>query len=407
MKLRNIRVIPLLAMALVLGVVLSTLVVDRLGAHGGDSSVVHACVRNEIGLVVVIGENESCPADWTSRDWEIQGPAGLAGPTGPAGPEGLDGDTGPTGLQGPEGGPGPTGLQGLQGDPGPAGPAGSSLWSQSGSDIRYTDGKVGVGTSFPAARLDVVQGFFTNPVLSVSNGGPAGPNGSTLMSFKGINSTDNVTLDILTNNIASPIQYIAIEAGGTQNAWLVLQPAGGNVGIGTNSPSDRLHVSGGNIRVTGGAFIDDGTTLNVPDYVFEAGYALMPLEELRAYIAEEKHLPNVPSIDDVNAMGLNLSDFQMRLLEKVEELTLYTLQQDDMIQAQAAEIAGLMAQVLLPRGAEDGGRAAATFNVSARPVHWLLGLPVVLLLLGLTLTVVARRKDNAEAKRGNESPHWR
>ena len=227
------------------------------------------------------------------------------------------------------------------------------------------------------------------------------------MSFKGINSTDNVTLDILTNNIASPIQYIAIEAGGTQNAWLVLQPAGGNVGIGTNSPSDRLHVSGGNIRVTGGAFIDDGTTLNVPDYVFEAGYALMPLEELRAYIAEEKHLPNVPSIDDVNAMGLNLSDFQMRLLEKVEELTLYTLQQDDMIQAQAAEIAGLMAQVLLPRGAEDGGRAAATFNVSARPVHWLLGLPVVLLLLGLTLTVVARRKDNAEAKRGNESPHWR
>ncbi len=109
--------------------------------------------------------------------------------------------------------------------------------------------------------------------------------------------------------------------------------AGGGVGIGTNAPQDRLEVSGGNIRVTGGSFIDDGTTLSAPDYVFEKDYPLMSLDELRAYIVQEKHLPNVPSADDIKKDGLNLSEFQMRLLEKIEELTLYILAQQEQIEA--------------------------------------------------------------------------
>ena len=53
----------------------------------------------------------------------------------------------------------------------------------------------------------------------------------------------------------------------------------------------------------------------------------MPVEQLGEYVAKEKHLPNVPSAAEVKENGLNLGQFQSRLLEKIEELTLYTVQQ--------------------------------------------------------------------------------
>jgi len=64
----------------------------------------------------------------------------------------------------------------------------------------------------------------------------------------------------------------------------------------------------------------------VPDYVFEPGYNLLPLDDLAAFVQREKHLPNIPNAAEIKASGLDLSQFQMRLLEKVEELTLYTLE---------------------------------------------------------------------------------
>jgi hypothetical protein len=119
----------------------------------------------------------------------------------------------------------------------------------------------------------------------------------------------------------------------------------GSVGIGTTSPQSKLHVSNGDIRVSTGSFIDDGTTLNVPDYVFEDSYKLMPIDELKNFIRENKHLPNVPNVSDVKANGVNLSQFQMRLLEKVEELTLYTLAQHDQNEELKKRIAALEEQL--------------------------------------------------------------
>ena len=67
------------------------------------------------------------------------------------------------------------------------------------------------------------------------------------------------------------------------------------------------------------------------DYVFNANYNLKPLTEVEAYITKHKHLPNVPSTSDVEANGINVVEMQATLLQKIEELTLYLLQENKRI----------------------------------------------------------------------------
>jgi len=134
-------------------------------------------------------------------------------------------------------------------------------------------------------------------------------------------------------------------------ADLVMRTAGSNtlacyngyVGI-NGYPS----TSGAKLQVNGDCqaadFISDTTTY--PDYVFEDDYKLMPLDELAAFIAEEGHLPKIATEKEVEAFGgVKLGELQVQLLEKVEELTLYTLQQEERIKAQQEAYDALKAQV--------------------------------------------------------------
>ena len=100
----------------------------------------------------------------------------------------------------------------------------------------------------------------------------------------------------------------------------------------------------GNLTVTGTVTT---ATQTIPDYVFEDDYNLLSLEELKAYIEKENHLPNIPSASDFEERGMrvDISLFQMKLLEKIEELTLYTLQQQETIEQQAEEISDLNNQL--------------------------------------------------------------
>jgi len=193
-----------------------------------------------------------------------------------------------------------------------------------------TGGSLGIGTTTPAFPFHLIGAVAADGVSKIQNTNATGFSGfvyadSAAVSRMFIGVDNNNSQARIAAFSTSPLIFV------TNNIERARIDSSGNVGVGTTTPSSKFHVNGGDIRVSGGSFIDDGTTLNVPDYVFDDSYKLMSLDEVHKFIEENKHLPNVPSVKDVKSSGLNVSQFQMRLLEKVEELTLYTLAQHEQI----------------------------------------------------------------------------
>lgn len=112
----------------------------------------------------------------------------------------------------------------------------------------------------------------------------------------------------------------------------------GNVGIGTAIPDEKLTVKG-KIH-TQEVRVDMAGPL-VPDYVFENDYKLKSLQEVEDFIKENKHLPEIPSAQEIEKNGLMLAEMNMHLLKKIEELTLYCIDQNKKIENQAKEIESL------------------------------------------------------------------
>ncbi|UGU18136.1 hypothetical protein LS482_09675 [Sinomicrobium kalidii] len=77
---------------------------------------------------------------------------------------------------------------------------------------------------------------------------------------------------------------------------------------------------------------------NWPDYVFEEDYKLQPLEELEHYIRSNRKLPEIPSAEEVEEKGVDLGEINRRLLEKIEELTLYVIDQNKSIKQLQEEV---------------------------------------------------------------------
>lgn len=102
--------------------------------------------------------------------------------------------------------------------------------------------------------------------------------------------------------------------------------ATGNVGIGTTTPARALSVNG-EIEAEEVVVVPD-----VPaDFVFEDEYPLPSLEEVAQHIDEHGHLPEIPSAAEMKADGVGLSTMQMKLLQKIEELTLYLIEQNKVL----------------------------------------------------------------------------
>ncbi len=98
-----------------------------------------------------------------------------------------------------------------------------------------------------------------------------------------------------------------------------------NIGIGTdNTRGYKLAVAGDILCEK----IKVATQENWPDFVFEGEYNLLDVKQLEKFIKENQHLPNIPSADSIENSGYNLSEMDAKLLQKIEELTLYIIEQN-------------------------------------------------------------------------------
>jgi len=113
-----------------------------------------------------------------------------------------------------------------------------------------------------------------------------------------------------------------LKIAGTSNSYIL----NGNVGIGTTNPKNKLDVNGTihskEVKVD---------MIGWSDFVFKKEYNLPSLEEVEKHIAEKGHLENIPSEEEVLKNGINLGEMNAKLLQKIEEMTLYMIDQNKQI----------------------------------------------------------------------------
>lgn len=122
----------------------------------------------------------------------------------------------------------------------------------------------------------------------------------------------------------------------------------GKIGIGTEQPDELLTVKG---KIHTQEVLVDLNGAVAPDYVFEyyfegasdlnPKYTFPTLAEVAAYIEKEHHLPGIPSAKQLESEGFSLKEMNLLLLQKIEELTLYTLEQQGEIKLLKEKVAGL------------------------------------------------------------------
>ncbi len=167
------------------------------------------------------------------------------------------------------------------------------------------NGNVGIGATNPAFKMDVAGRM---RLRTQADGNSAGlwlnnPANTNTIAFMGI--ADAVTTGFY----------------GNVSGWgLIMNTNTGFVGIGTLNPTSRLSVNG-SIR-SKEVVVETGWA----DYVFDKKYKLKTLEEVEKFIEKNNHLPGIPSAAEIEKNGLPLGDTQRRMMEKIEELTLYMIE---------------------------------------------------------------------------------
>lgn len=192
------------------------------------------------------------------------------------------------------------------------------------------NGNIGIGTTAPNSKLTIKSG---NTGVSIDPGNS--PSYFGTLAFNRESATGQIfdpngqAFQINNGGGDKNLHFQVYNNNGTQitdNA-LVISGTNGNIGIGISNPANKLDVNG--------TFHSREVKVDMigwSDFVFKKEYDLPTLEEVEKHIAEKGHLENIPSEEDVLKNGINLGEMNTKLLQKIEELTLYTIEQNKKIQ---------------------------------------------------------------------------
>ncbi len=225
------------------------------------------------------------------------------------------------------------------------------VYQEGADDTNYFAGNVGVGTSTPSGNLHISSGAAGKSELRLesdtdNNNENDNPfivfvqDGSTVGGYIGLVGDPNTAPHYpkysmpgaIYNGTKSNALFIGtnfsenLQFGTNGNVRMTINE-NGNIGIGTNAPGTfKLAVEG---KI--GAREVVVTTAAWADYVFDPSYSLRPLSEVESFIKVNKHLPEIPSAEEIKTNGHKLGEMDVLLLKKVEELTLYIIEQEKRI----------------------------------------------------------------------------
>lgn len=132
-------------------------------------------------------------------------------------------------------------------------------------------------------------------------------------------------------------ENLLVNDDGNDNITFRMPKANSRMCIGTTSYTDGNDVY--SLSVNGNVRADRVKVYNTwADYVFEDNYDLPTLEEVEAHINEKGHLKDIPSAKEVEANGIDLGEMNKLLLQKIEELTLYTIELNKEVKALKGQI---------------------------------------------------------------------